>query len=446
MLVLHLTANDADAGRGAGRRIEVEKRLTIGRGQDNDLVLDDPERHLSKNHCVVDFDGVNFTITDLSTNGLYLDNQPERLPRNLPTPLHEGSVLRLGGYRITVTAIEPSLSVPSLASREIRTDPLANDDALFGDPLAGAPVGRHAGQGLPPFASEFSGLSSEGGAAAAPLIPDDVDFLGGTAQERWQGASQPDHAPSDQAFFAPPRVTAEKIPDDWEDSALGTTASGSGLGRPAPVVPRPLAPPLIGAVGRGGAAEGAIAAFLAATGLSDMPLSDAEKVRVMKTAGEALALALKGLAEILAARASTKEEFRIERTAIGAAKNNPLKFSADENEALRALLIGRMPGFLNASEAVGEAIKDIKSHQLAVLAGMQAALATVLARFDPEKLEKRLEQGSLMEGILPAARKARLWDRFKELYEEIAGEVEDDFQKAFGAAFARAYRKQVDRL
>jgi type VI secretion system protein len=445
MLVLHLTASDADGGGGAGRRIEVEKRLTIGRGHDNDLVLEDPERHLSKNHCVVDFDGVNFTITDISTNGLYLDNQPERLPRNLPTPLHEGSVLRLGGYRITVTAIEPSLSVPSLASREIRTDPLANDDPLFGDPLAGAPVGRHAAQGLPPLASEFSGLSSQGGSAGAPLIPDDVDFLGGTAQERWQGASQPDHAPSDQAFFAPPRVTAEKIPDDWEDPGV-TTAAGSGLGRPGLVVPPPLAPPLPGAAGRGGPAEAAIAAFLAATRLADMPLSDADKVRVMKTAGEALALALKGLAEILAARASTKEEFRIERTTVGAAKNNPLKFSADENEALRALLIGRMPGFLNANEAVGEAIKDIKSHQLAVLAGMQAALATVLARFDPEKLEKRLEQGSLMEGILPAARKARLWDRFRELYEEIAGEVEDDFQKAFGAAFARAYRKQVDRL
>jgi type VI secretion system protein len=61
-------------------------------------------------------------------------------------------------------------------------------------------------------------------------------------------------------------------------------------------------------------------------------------------------------------------------------------------------------------------------------------------------LEKRLEQGSLIEGILPGARKARYWELFKALYKEIATELEDDFQKAFGAEFARAYRAQIDRL
>jgi type VI secretion system FHA domain protein len=166
----------------------------------------------------------------------------------------------------------------------------------------------------------------------------------------------------------------------------------------------------------------------------------------MQAAGEALRTVVKGLMEVLAARANTKQEFRIERTMVGARDNNPLKFSGDVDEALRVMLLGKTPGFLPARQAMEEAVGDIKSHQLAVLAGMQAGLATVIARFDPAKLEQNMEQRSLLAGVLPGARKARFWDLFKSLYRELAVELEDDFQKAFGNAFARAYKDQLDRL
>jgi type VI secretion system FHA domain protein len=192
--------------------------------------------------------------------------------------------------------------------------------------------------------------------------------------------------------------------------------------------------------------DAAIAGFLAAVGLGGTAVSDAEKAALMKLAGETLAATVKGLTEILAARSTTKQEFRIERTTIGAMGNNPLKFSASLDEAMRVMLLGRVPGFLTAKQAIEEALGDVKSHQLAVLAGMQVALTTVIARFDPAKLEKRIEQSSLIEGILPAARKARYWELFKTLYKEIATELEDDFQSLFGAEFARAYKEQIDKL
>jgi type VI secretion system protein len=448
-LVLYVMAGDPSLAEGEGRRIEVDRRFTIGRGGDNDLVLADPERHLSKNHCIIDFDGARFTVTDTSTNGVYLDDEPDRLPRDTPTPLHEGSMLRLGSYRIKIAAIVPSLAVRSAQQSPhgvAASGSVSGDDVLFGDPLGGTPM---AGRPVDSLASPFGDRAS-----ASPMIPEDIDLFGGRAEEAWRGGSQPDHAPSDQAFFAPPKVSVETIPEDWEQSALGMPIDAENAqaarrrrsGRAEPEGMPAEAPALrVGIPGTAGDTA-ALTAFFSAAGLSGIALSDTQKVRVMKLAGEALALALKGLAEILAARASTKQEFRIERTAISAKRNNPLKFSGSANEAMRALLLGNAPGFLAANEAVAEAIKDIKGHQLAVLAGMQAALATVLARFDPAELEKRLEQASLVEGILPAARKARRWDRFKELYREIAAEIEDDFQKTFGAEFARAYRKQIDRL
>ncbi len=277
-----------------------------------------------------------------------------------------------------------------------------------------------------------------------------MDLLGGAPRDDgWRGASQADHAPSDQAFFALPKAFAEKIPEDWEMSVASTPlgADAAVHASEEPPFPTPAVvkfAPKVGAASQAGGDSAALASFLAATGLSGTTLSDAEKVRLMQLAGTTLAAMVKGLMEILAARASTKQEFRIERTTIGAGDNNPLKFSGDAEQALQIILLGRMPGFLPAKAAVEEAFGDIKSHHLAVLAGMQLALKTIIARFDPGRLEQRLTQGSLIEGILPAARKARNWELFRLLYKEIATELDEDFQKVFGAEFARAYKEQLD--
>ena len=444
-IVLHLEPCDPALGDAKARRVEVTGRLTIGRGADNGLVLPDPQRQLSKNHCIISFDGIGGSVTDTSTNGVFLNQSPDRLPRNVPTPLAEGSVMRLGGYQITIVAIAPSASAAAGAAA-----PRASDDGLFGDPLAAPPMASIPGDDFSLLGRDKgSAAPAQGGGLFAPVIPDDVDLFGPKEAPKWHGPSQADHTPAEQVFFTPPRVTREKIPDDWDLSSPLAPASGRAPERrPAPQrdFAEPAAPAAAVNFAAGGGDAAAIAAFLGAIGLGGIALSESEKLRMMQVAGEVLAATLAGLSEILAARASTKQEFRIERTLIGATRNNPLKFATSPAEALRAVLLGKAQGFLSGKAAVDEALGDIKSHQLAMLAGMQMALTTVIARFDPEQLEKRLDQRSMIDGILPGARKARNWELFKALYKEIATELEEDFQKAFGAEFARAYRNQIDRL
>jgi type VI secretion system protein len=431
-IVLQLKTSNPSLGEAKTQRVEVASRLTIGRGADNGLVLPDPERQLSKNHCVITFDGIAGWVVDTSTNGVFINENPDRLPRDVPTPLAEGSVLRLGAYQITVAAVAPAISAASV-NGEGSSRP-AHDDGLFGDPLASPPMAATPAR-------------TEG--ALAPVIPEDFDLFGlKDKAPKWHGPSQPDNTPAEQVFFTPPRMTREKIPDDWDLSS----SSGARTVELRPAQPdfaepaRELPRPALAGGSREIAPDAAITAFLNTVGLGGTPLSESERVRIMQVAGEVLVATIKGLSEILAARATTKQEFRIERTMIEAARNNPLKFADGSSEAMRALLLGRTQGFLSGKEAVDQAIGDIKSHELAMVAGMQNALATVIARFDPHQLEKRLDQRSLIEGILPAARKARNWELFTALYKEIATELEDDFQKAFGAAFARAYSKQTGRL
>ena len=107
-------------------------------------------------------------------------------------------------------------------------------------------------------------------------------------------------------------------------------------------------------------------------------------------------------------------------------------------------LINRTDGaYLSGITAAAEAIDDINAHQLAVMAGTEAALKSILHRFEPEKLEKRFSKDSKSVSVL---KKARYWDFYKVLYTEISEAVDDDFQQLFGVEFSNAYEQQLDRL
>ena len=167
----------------------------------------------------------------------------------------------------------------------------------------------------------------------------------------------------------------------------------------------------------------------------------------MRTVGEAFREMVKGLQETLLARSEIKSEFRLERTMIRPKENNPLKFSPTVDEAMAALLKGAGSGaYLPPVAAVREGFNDLKAHQMAVMAGMQVALSALLRRFDPATLEKRLKSQSVLESLLPAARKAKYWELYEDLFKEIAREAEDDFQGLFGREFATAYERQVKEL
>jgi FHA domain-containing protein/type VI secretion system protein len=128
--------------------------------------------------------------------------------------------------------------------------------------------------------------------------------------------------------------------------------------------------------------------------------------------------------------------------------NNPLKFFPDGDSALQQMLSGRGRGYLPAEAALQRVFDDIRGHELAVLAGMRAALQHVLGRFDPHALSAASDaqdaRGWL--GKLPGRRKAQLWDQFTALYSELARASDDDLQALCGSAFNDAYERQAGLL
>jgi type VI secretion system protein len=146
------------------------------------------------------------------------------------------------------------------------------------------------------------------------------------------------------------------------------------------------------------------------------------------------------------ARALMKKESRIDMTMLSVQANNPLKFFPNADGALTQMLTGAMAGYMAPQDAMAGAFDDLRAHELAVIAGMRAALAAVLHRFDPAHIEARLGVPTALDRMLASNRKARLWDRLVALYGDIAREADDDLQRLFGEKFSAAYEEQVARL
>ena len=101
------------------------------------MVLPDPDRVLSKRHCVVEDHGGNAQVIDLSTNGTFLNYSKTPLG-NVPTPLNDGDVLCLGTYELLV----------EIASARA-VDPTANP----APPVADGPASHGQADNAPSVAS-----------------------------------------------------------------------------------------------------------------------------------------------------------------------------------------------------------------------------------------------------------------------------------------------------
>jgi len=188
-------------------------------------------------------------------------------------------------------------------------------------------------------------------------------------------------------------------------------------------------------------------AFLEGAGVPDVAGQQPLDAEAMRRLGRLMRAFTDGTIELLSSRAMLKREVRAEITMIVDEENNPFKILPNGRAVLMQMFGARMPGFLAPEAAVHDALGDLQSHQLGMVAGMRAALLTVLQRFDPATLNRTTpHDGSFSEKMLPGGREARLWRQLRQLHAETTAAVEDDFQAVFGRAFQQAYDREMERL
>jgi type VI secretion system FHA domain protein len=412
ILTLEVTGEHAEEFGAAGRKVFEGMGGTIGRLPDNDWVFPDP--YISGRHALIRYLSGKFFVEDISTNGVFINSPANRLPRAQPHPLQTGDVLYIDAYQIRV-------SIDADAREE--NDPFA---MLNRNPNAPAAPNEHTAG----FEAQPSSNSTD-----------------------WFGMG-------DMASRQQQQPPTPAVPGRGRSDQARAGAPGEALAA-APAVPRQVAvrrsvtvPVKIAAnsaansrnfANRGGgrrSEDTMMRQLLASAGIQGVEPS----AELAETIGEVLRVTVSGLMDVLRARERVKDELRIRGTSFKPANNNPLKFSANVDDAFHNLLVKRNPAYLSAPAAFDDAMNDIRDHQAAILAALRLAFETMLARFDPNRLQEEFDRQIRKGSILGAPAKLRYWDLYRDKYGELVKDADSGFRNLFGEEFTKAYEEQLKRL
>lgn len=479
-----------------------ENSGTIGRSAKCDWVLHDPSRCISGKHASISQrDGV-FYIMDTSSNGLCINQSKTPLGKGNTSQLNNGDRLRIGQFEISIDVAiaseEPQYNPSEIKPQPIfeSSPPASGDNLGLMDILEQKVDTQSAATSTNPtpeaaFSAETSALIPQESKSSSIIPP----------------GSSSDHAQPLEEHFAPPPI----IPDNWdfstnaqtEDSSFKSPPADSLIQKEEPIPPIPdvtapqesivstITSPLVTkqpkAPGRKPSVPLAdkkeqqqqtqppgdqllLQTLLDAMGINKQELPPNEINSFVNTIGKVVRDTVAGMVTVLRARTAIKSEFRIEMTTIKSKENNPLKFSVGTDQALKNMFLNHADGFLPPLQSLQEGFEDLQAHQMAMMAGMQAALKAILKQFDPAVLEQIFEQAEskesllpgdskanhwkafaahyqeLMKSLLPGDKKANHWNAYAVHYQELMRHIEEDFQTKFGQEFTLIYEQQVARL
>jgi len=209
-----------------------------------------------------------------------------------------------------------------------------------------------------------------------------------------------------------------------------------------PAAPLAEAPPKADVRPAPAAPTADLAELLAGAGVPDAAITP----ELSRNLGQILRIVVSGLMDVLQSRQRIKEEFRMQQTMFRPADNNPLKFSANLDDALHNLLVKRNAAYLNPVDAFADAFDDLRDHQLAMLEGMRVAFEGMLAEFDADRLQEEFDAQIAKHSIPLLPAKMRYWELYRDKRQAMVKDPEAAFARLFGEEFSRAYEEQFRKL
>ena len=418
MLALRVTRRPGATEPDAAALELPPEGLTIGRADDCGLVLADPLRLVSRQHAQVLLVGMEARVRCLSSstplwvNDAQLDAGGERA-------LRIGDRLRIGRFEV---AIEPAAA--AVVTQRSRLDRWFDLDGAS-DPLAGDSP-------LPALA-----VAPEAATTSAVVSWQAAGHVVHTTQSMAMEVASPPVVEREQVVIAERVARPVPLPTPTPAPTQAPKAKArrpvAAAPPPAQEIARPASdlPPDLAALA---------AAFGRGTGLGAQvaPLTP----EWMEHIGALLRASAEGTLALLQSRAVAKRHMRAEGTHITQRQNNPLKFSPDATEALtRMLQRDGSPGFLDPVAALHDAHRDLLVHQVAMVAGMRAAVFELFSRLGPDAVEEAEGPARGLSRV-PMVRAAALWKRHRIQHAQLLERLDDDFETIFGREFLRAYEAQ----
>lgn len=407
----------------------------------------------------------------------------------MESPFASGSDLSGSPFGNNYLNDQPALSLNADGDN---VDPLQALDQASGSDVGGPLFGEQPAEAAPDFlfspaSNQVAGESLGSDAVAWPdavaehVIPDDWDLdedLGLTpSHNSWPEEAapvsaefsvpaampfEPANAPQQDVMAQPAQHTPDLPPAQSAPGlhvpvppARGVTPvpppepvpqPTSPPQQEAPLVQAPVQQPMSQTNGNGQAQSAKQGdALIAAMGLDSSQFDQARRNELHTLVGSLMRDVVEGLMQAMRARASIKNEFRMNVTTIQPVENNPLKFSADVNEAMENIFVRQSNAYKAPAEAVQEGFQEIAGHQMAMIAGMREAFEEMLKGFDPSMLEQSFQRQQ-KPGPIAALQNGRYWRQYQAHYEGLTDNMERSFQQIFGDVFVQAYEDQLRRL
>jgi type VI secretion system protein len=390
---------------------------TIGRSADNDWVLPDPQRYVSAHHARVQFREGHFYLQDVSTNGVYVNDDMEPLAKrgSAGYRLANGDVLRIGEYHI----------LAALEAQGPAEHPAA----------AAVPTSIHALRTLGRPADRDIGAKLNVEELLVPVIDmDPVLPVGAYGQSVDSGRVQALAQSPRQATAAVPAPEVMLSPQE------ASPAPAPSLARLAEAVGREPK-------GSGGYLaiddpHGGLEAFCRGAGIAPERLPAEAQGRLLHLAGRLFREALVGFKELERTRADTRNRYRIESPPPEQDDPRPSLADAMVEDLAVELFLRHEGRRLDSVQWLRDTVAAARLHESAMAQALRAAFIEFLDRLDPAELEARFERAA-RRGKARSADKAQYWELFTTFYRNLIEMPADHLPHTFVEAFAAAYREAL---
>jgi type VI secretion system protein len=409
----------------------------IGRSADNDWVLPDPLRYVSAHHARVEYRDGHFFLEDLSTNGIFINDDERPLAKAHPMghQLTTGDIIRMGDYHIVAsvdTDAEQPASKADTGAGQVPTS--IHGLRTLGRASAQTDLGAmlNLDDLLVPDTSPnptFHPVNAYGQAIAQMPMPAPARLVAAPVAAPIVAAPPPAPMPAQ----IPPVST---IPPSAEEEAIERRIAR--LARAAARDPKngASAPALYDV-------HSGLQAFCRGAGVEVERLPPDAQTRLLHLAGQLFREALVGLKDLDRSRSDTRNRYRIDLPVEPDDPRPSLARSTVEDLVID-LFAQHESRRLDAVGWLREAISEGKTHEIAAAKATRAAFVEFLDRLDPAELEARFERAA-RRGKARSADKAQYWELFTTFYRNLIEMPADHLPHTFVEAFAAAYKEYVKK-
>jgi type VI secretion system protein len=404
----------------------------IGRAQDNDWILPDPDRYVSSHHCKIVFRAGKWILEDTSTNGVFINGSDAPSSMEGPYSLANGDRLRLGEYEIAVN-IDDHNDFSSDASGQVPIPPRVNSSSSTATTPA---LGEDLGEELD----------------LTDLLRDPAPNAGGDAFNWASAPAAAAEAPVEPKVARPAPKTPMAKPHSIESllQALGGDAPRAKGAEDWQMQTRPYDRATMTALTTGATRRAlsdaeigtGFEAFCRGAGIDPTALPSDAQNTLLALAGQMVRETALGLMDAHKGRTDIKQRLRLTSAALATPENNPLKLATSVDEAVMKLLDPHATRQLGPVDAIRESFAEHRTHQAALVSAIHAGVDELMKGLEPRDLQERFDRGLKRGALLGATNKMKYWDLFVEFFQVVNQRNEQGLPALFSEELARTYAER----